>query len=93
MSAYSTGPCTSCGQPDDLCAGGLLGQPICPTCTLFHGLAPDVHAELRRRRKHVVVIEGKPIRVGGGARATLLLAQQMVKKHRREEAEKGAGKA
>lgn len=94
-SRVTEGACSSCGAQQLLREGGLYGRPLCPRCTFFHGLAPDVHAEYKRRRLGVVTIEGKKIRVGGGLRATLMIAQQMAKKSLREATAeaKGAGKA
>lgn len=86
---YSEGPCSSCGEPDQLRRGGLAGQPICPTCTFWHERAPEVLADLKKRRQGVVIVEGKKIRLRSKG-AALLLAKQMAAKWRREQAEKAA---
>jgi hypothetical protein len=84
---FAEGPCEGCRAETVLMRGGLTSQLLCPTCTFWHARAPEVLAELKRRRLGVVTIEGKKIRVAS-SRAVLMIAQQLAAKWRREQAEK-----
>lgn len=89
---FSDGPRSDCGQPDQLYRSGLLNQPLCPTCIVFHQLAPGTLQELKKRGHRVVEVEGIRIRLRRKG-AVLLVARAMVRKHRREEAEAQAALA
>lgn len=80
---FEDGPCTSCGQPGELRAGGLLGQPICPHCTFANEVAPDVLAGLLSLGMgSVVELDGTRIDLASPLGAALL-GRKLSERHRR----------
>lgn len=80
---FEAGACASCGAPGELRAGGLLGQPICPHCTLANEVAADVLAGwLGLNAGNVVELDGTRIDLTTPLGA-VLLARKLSERHRR----------
>jgi hypothetical protein len=80
---FEDGPCSSCGAPGELRAGGLLGQVICPHCTLANEVAPEVLAGLLGLNAgNVVELDGTRIDLTTPLGA-VLLARKLSERHRR----------
>lgn len=82
---FSDGACTCCDVVGELRRGGLLSQPICPTCTITHQLAPDVLVNLLGMGLRLLDLDGVRVDLMAPT-AQLQLARALTARHRKRGA-------